>query len=130
AITLPASAVEMLRDHRRTQQMRDRLERGLGAAPKYALVFPCPVTGDAISPNKVTREWRTLIADMGLGPVTFHALHHTHASALIAAGVDVVTVSRRLGHSSPSITLNVYAHLFTPEDKAASVIEDALGHLG
>lgn len=71
-----------------------------------------------------------LVTDLELSPVSFHALRHTHASALIAAGVDVVTVSRRLGHSNPSITLNVYAHLFTPQDKAASAIEAALGHLG
>ena len=35
----------------------------------------------------------------------FHALRHSHASALIAAGIDIVTVSRRLGHGSPAITL-------------------------
>ena len=33
----------------------------------------------------------------GVPNVTFHALRHTHASALIKAGIDVVTVSRRLG---------------------------------
>jgi integrase len=39
-------------------------------------------------------------------------MRHCHASALIKAGLDVVSVSRRLGHSSPVITLKVYAHLF------------------
>jgi integrase len=45
---------------------------------------------------------------------------------LIAAGLDVLTISRRLGHGTPAITLNVYAHLFTPDDRAASIIEKAL----
>ena len=59
--------------------------------------------------------------------VTFHALRHTHASALSAAGIDVVTVSRRLGHSKPTITMNVYAHLFLDTDTAcADAIEKAL----
>jgi integrase len=57
----------------------------------------------------------------------FHALRHSHASALIAAGVDVVTVSRRLGHGSPTVTLTIYAHLFEKTDHtAASAIEATL----
>ena len=129
-VTLPESTILVLRDHR-TQQLRERLQRGMGAAGKDALVFPCPVTDGAISPNKVTRKWRRLVSDLALSPVSFHALRHTHASALIAAGIDVVTVSRRLGHGSPSITLGVYAHMFSnTDDRAASAIEDALGPLG
>jgi integrase len=42
--------------------------------------------------------------------VTLHAWRHIHASQMIAAGMDVVALSRRLGHSSPSITLDVYGH--------------------
>jgi integrase len=60
--------------------------------------------------------------------VTFHAFRHTHASALIAAGVDVVAISRRLGHSSPVVTLRIYAHLFKKDDRAAvEAIEAAMG---
>ena len=43
---------------------------------------------------------------------TFHDLRHTHASALIAHGWDVVEVSRRLGHSDPAITGRIYSHEF------------------
>jgi integrase len=46
---------------------------------------------------------------------------------LIASGQDIVTVSRRLGHASPTITLSVYAHLFDKTDEAAaSAIEAVL----
>jgi integrase len=48
----------------------------------------------------------------------FHALRHTHASALIAKRLDVVQISRRLGHGSPAIN---YAHLFNTVDSAAAV---------
>jgi len=44
---------------------------------------------------------------------------HTHASTLIRAGVDVLTISRRLGHSSASMTLDVYGHLMEGADAAA-----------
>ncbi|MGO8941240.1 MAG: tyrosine-type recombinase/integrase [Mycobacterium sp.] len=41
-----------------------------------------------------------------------HDLRHFYASGLIAAGCDVVTVQRALGHSSPSVTLDTYSHLW------------------
>ena len=60
--------------------------------------------------------------------MTFHALRHTHASQLIAPGVDIVTISKRLGHAKPKITLAIYAHLFATDDsKAAAAINSALG---
>ena len=59
--------------------------------------------------------------------VTFHGLRHTHASQLIDAGVDIVTISKRLGHAKPDITLRIYAHLFRKDDsKAAAAINAAL----
>jgi hypothetical protein len=49
-----------------------------------------------------------------------HALRHTRASSLIAAGVDILTISRRLGHANPKITLDVYGHLYgNTDDKVA-----------
>jgi integrase len=45
---------------------------------------------------------------------------------LIAAGLDVLTISRRLGHGTPAITLNVYGHLFKTDDRAAAIMEKAL----
>jgi len=49
-----------------------------------------------------------------------HALRHTHASALIAAGKDVVMISRRLGRKNPTVTLNSYSHLFKRDDIEAA----------
>ena len=66
-------------------------------------------------------------AEFSLGVGAFSANRHSHASALIAAGLDVVTVSRRLGHASPALTLSVYSHLFNNKDEAAALaIDDAL----
>ena len=61
-------------------------------------------------------------------PVSLHALRPTYASQLIASGMDVLTISRRLEHGSPTITLNIYGHLFgNTDDRAADVIERAFG---
>lgn len=43
--------------------------------------------------------------------LNMHTLRHTHASQLLAVGVNPLAVSQRLGHSSPAVTLNIYAHL-------------------
>ena len=48
----------------------------------------------------------------------FHDLRHTFASLLIAQGLNVVFVSRQLGHASPSFTLDVYGGLFDRAEHA------------
>jgi integrase len=56
-----------------------------------------------------------------------HNLRHTHASQLIDTGVDIVTISKRLGYAKPDITLRIYAHLFQKDDgKAAAAINASL----
>jgi integrase len=126
-ITLPPSAVLDLDKHRR-EQLELRMLLGLGKPPADALVF-CNYDGSPLAPGKLSVQWNRAIRRIpGIPPVTFHSFRHCHASALIKAGVDVVSVSRRLGHSSPVITLKVYAHLFgdSTQDKAAEAIERML----
>src|SRR5262249_22177056 len=120
----PAIVAE-LRAHWRAQQER-RLALGAGRAPDDAPVFARP-DGEQIPPDTLTQEWARLVRILKLPKVTFHALRHTHASQLIANGLDVVTVSRRLGHGNPTVTLNVYSHLFgNTDERAAAIIEAAM----
>jgi len=69
--------------------------------------------------NNAGDEFRRIRDAAGLGgDVTLHTLRHTFASNLIAQGCDVVTVQRALGHAQPSVTLNVYSHLWpSAEDR-------------
>ena len=60
------------------------------------------------------------------GTVNFHSLRHTAASQWIKAGVDLLTVSRRLGHGSAAFTMDVYGHLLSGQQSAAAA---ALDHL-
>jgi integrase len=127
-ITLPPSIAAELRMHWK-QQQEQRLALGLGKAPETALVFPT-WAGKPRSPGALTKEWTRAMkgADM---KVTLHALRHTHASSLIAAGVDVLTISRRLGHASPTITLGVYGHLYSnTDDRAAQIMEAMFSKVG
>jgi integrase len=76
-------------------------------------------------------DWARTVRMLKLPKVSFHSLRHAHVSQLIAAGLDVVTVSRRIGHSNPTVTLSVYAHLFGNTDENAEAVETALaGVLG
>ena len=123
-ISLPAVAVDALREHRiKTLELRVAL--GAGALPADAPVFGS-IEGDWPNPENITDHWRRTVKALGLPKVTFHALRHCHASALIAAGLDVITISRRLGHSKASITLDVYGHLFKNNDTAAADAIDAV----
>jgi integrase len=122
SISLPPSAIAVLREHRKAQREL-RLKIGAGKAPADALVF-ATWEGKPRSPNSLTKEWREAIKASGLPQVTLHSLRHTHASHLIASGMDVLAISRRLGHGSPTITLGVYGHLFpNKDDRAADAIE-------
>jgi integrase len=125
-VSLPPVAVEILRAHRR-KQSEQRLLLGLGRSGDDDLVFARP-DGSPYPPNTLSRDWWRAVNALGLPHIMFHALRHSHASALIAAGLDVVAVSRRLGHGSAAITLGVYAHAFNKTDAAAAqAIEAAMG---
>jgi integrase len=113
--------VETLREYRKAQ-LEMRLALGLGKLPADALLF-AGVDGSLPSQKRTSKAWSDFKPDMG-----FHNLRHTHASQLIDAGVDIVTISKRLGHAKPDITLRVYSHLFRNDDsKAAAAINAALG---
>ena len=60
--------------------------------------------------------------------ITFHTLRHTHASQLLSAGVNVKVVSERMGHSSVSVTMDVYAHCLPDmQETAVAALEHLYG---
>jgi len=124
-VSLSSITVDALRAHK-VKQLETRMALGQGKATAETLVFS-RLDGAPLSPNGLSCDWNRVCKARKLPPVTFHGLRHSHASALITAGVDVLTVSRRLGHGSPVVTLGVYAHLLENTDtKAASAIEAVL----
>ena len=73
-------------------------------------------------------RWFRHFADAhGFEGVRFHDLRHTHASTLLANGIDAVAVASRMGHEDASTTLRVYAHaLRRRDDDAARVWQSFL----
>jgi integrase len=118
-ISLPKRVVELLQA-RRLRQMQERMAAGLGKMTEDALAFPGP-DGGYQKPDRFAGYWYHLVRRRKLPIVTWHALRHTHTSMLIASKtVDIVTISKRLGHKSPDITLKIYAHLFRTNDRDAA----------
>lgn len=108
SIDLPTATTAALRAHR-VAQAEERLQLG----PEWEdhdLVF-CTWHGRPLGHRNVGRAFDSIVERAGLPHVSFHALRHTHATVLLASGVPLVDVSARLGHSSPSITMDLYGHV-------------------
>lgn len=85
------------------------------------------VGGGYVSPWRVSSVFRDMALAAGLPRRShFHMLRHTHATLLLQSGEDVNTVSERLGHASPSTTLNIYGHVLPGRDRAAAHNFDGL----
>ena len=76
--------------------------------------------GDALDPAFVSRRFSRLVVQHGLPRIRLHDLRHTSASLGLASGESLVEVSRRLGHSSLSVTADIYSHI-SPEVAKRSV---------
>jgi integrase len=99
----------------RSEQARLALSRGLPGAP---WIF----TSDHVNPWRpdfATHRWGRVRADAGLPAVRLHDLRHYVGSDMIAAGINVRTVSDQLGHSSATMTLNRYASGVDAAQRAA-----------
>ena len=79
--------------------------------------FGAPVQLD----NFRNRVFTRMIAKAGLADtITMHTLRHTHATQLLAAGIDAKTVSKRLVHSSVAFTLQTYVHVLEEVERGAA----------
>ena len=78
--------------------------------------------------NKDTpSKWFRKFADAhGYQGLTFHGLRHVHASVLLQHRVDLQSVSSRMGHSDPSVTLRAYADAMPARDQEAAATMDQL----
>jgi integrase len=87
--------------------------------------------GSALTPEMVSRRFALLSRRAGLPKIRFHGLRHTSASLALAAGVAMKTVSDRLGHSTTSITADLYTHVSPAvASQAADAIADLISERG
>lgn len=84
------------------------------------LIFPNEAGGPINHNNLVTRYFRPALKAAGIEQIRFHDLRHTYASLLIDQGENLKYIQSQLGHSSPTVTLNVYAHLMKATNQEAA----------
>ena len=85
-----------------------------GLEDPEAFVFPSPSkTNRPLSYVTINGVFHRILRKLGLAECNIHSLRHSFSSIMIAAGVSIPTISRNLGHSSPVITMQVYAHEIT-----------------
>jgi len=117
-LAIPAAVVALLR-----AQKARVLEQALAWGSEYASGprFLFPVNGgEPMRPLNLTARLRRLLRRAGIqGVQPVHGWRHATATLLIAAGADVKTTQSRLGHSSPTITLALYADKVDERDRAA-----------
>jgi integrase len=77
------------------------------------LVF-CSENGTPLDSSNIGAQLDRFLKAAKLPDLHFHGLRHTYAALSIAAGVDIYTLSRRMGHSSISLTADKYGHLYQP----------------
>ena len=126
-ITLPESVQKGIRAHR-ARQLEDRLAAGLrwqGAD----LVFTNAI-GKPLEPVLLHREYKKLLSAANLpSTLRFHDLRHSAASLLLAQGVHARAIMELLGHSSITVTMNVYGHVMPAMMReAANTMEALLGN--
>jgi integrase len=124
-VELPPSAVASLDAHR-LRQAEFRQQFGPDYHTDLDLIFANP-NGTPLNPNSISSTVSRLCRRLGLPKgASLHVLRHSHASLLLTEGVDIATVSARLGHSSVRTTSDIYSHAIRGKDHAAALCWDEI----
>jgi len=121
-ITLPIGLVGEIRAHRK-RQAAERMRLG-PAWTNHDLIFPSEL-GTPLTHSNITQVFKRILRRAGLRTsLRLYDLRHTHATLLLKADVHPKIVSERLGHSTISLTLDVYSHVLpSMQEKAADQID-------
>jgi integrase len=124
AINLSSSTIKYLRE-RRINIAKDKLRYG----PLYNDndLIGCTQHGTPLNPANIRRSFNRIIKQADLPKIRFHDLRHTHATLLLAQGVNVKVISERLGHSNIKVTLDTYSHVLpTMQEEVARKLDEIL----
>lgn len=122
-VTLPESVMALLKKYK-AYQAAERLKVGDRWQGSDRLFVTWD--GAPMHPDSISNWFRKFLKRHELPLIPFHSLRHTSATLLIAQNVPTKTVSARLGHSTISITMDIYAHALRSADAAAAEKLDPL----
>jgi integrase len=105
-VPLAPECISLLRSHK--SQQEDEKAQASAAYTDDGLVFPSP-DGQPWPPDTFSTQFANLAKTVGMRGFRFHDLRHAFASIALADGVSIKEVQTLMGHSSPVVTLSVYA---------------------
>ena len=122
-IVLGKQALEDLRSHMMEQERI--ISSANGNWISLNLIFPSSA-GTPLTASNIRQAFRKFLKASDLPKIRFHDLKHTAASLMLNHGIPVLIVSKRFGHSKPSITIDVYSHLIPSQQAEAAQLMDNL----
>jgi integrase len=115
-IMLGESTLHQLKEHHRKYAHQDKTGENL--------IFVNGI-GTKIYFKRFYKDFKRTLRNAGLPEIRFHDLRHTAATLMISNGIPVLIVSKILGHSKPSVTMNIYAHAsFEMQSEATQLMEN------
>jgi integrase len=108
-IMLPSFVIDVLKQHQqRLQALRDKA----GSEWREKDIVFCNQFGDYLEASWLNRSFKQLLQRAKLPNIRFHDLRHSTASFLAKLNVHPKIVQEMLGHSTISMTLDIYSHMF------------------
>ena len=121
-IQLGEEILQSLRSHHTQQQIVKAF-----AGKRWVdldLIFSSNV-GTALCSELLLQEFKVLLKKAGVKPIRFHDLRHSFASLALNHGIPPLIVSKVLGHSKPSTTLDIYGHMIPVyQDEVARLMDE------
>ena len=107
---------ELYQDLVRYRMVQEEIRKQYPGYNREGYVF-CQENGAPYEPRTYQDLFKRCVRRAGIQDANFHALRHTFATRALEHGMDVVTLSRILGHANPSITLDKYGHTLEEHKK-------------
>ena len=118
--TMHHDVKKILLEHKERQEMyRKQFKRSY--SKKYLDMVCVDQMGMLLRPNFVTEHFAVLLKKHGLRKIRFHDLRHTCASLLVALGENMKVIQAYMGHSTMSVTADIYSHLDVSATSVASM---------
>ncbi len=99
----------LYQDFVKYKQIQDSIGAQFPGYNPEGYVF-CQENGQPYEPRTYQDLFKRCVRRAGIADANFHSLRHTFATRSLEQGMDVVTLSKLLGHASPAVTLEKYGH--------------------
>lgn len=116
-LIMPDSLIAILKEHRKNQNI---YKLALGKEYDNNDLVCCREDGKPIIPGSFSHSFSAFLKEHDLKKIRFHDLRHTNASLLLKYGVPAKVASRRLGHSTIGITMDLYSHVYNESEVEAT----------